>query len=281
MTALVPSEILAVLDPGVEGKVRIALRCSTRTKRAPRLFIIDLEGEVAFVAKVHDKQNSLLGKESQVLKELHAILPRDVASTVEEPVRFAEVGPVAVLLKKAMKGAVLRIAAHRLPSAKVTKKAELAVDWLAAFHKKSGGTPEGIGWIHGDFTISNLLFHGNRLSVVDWEFAANYKNQAIDLFSFIFDLGGKIFDYSPQLPEKLLLSSPMQEIVRRLAVRYAERRGISLECVIAGARQHANYSLLLAERAGFQEIARFYAGYAARVGEVETRFRNVVNAGGR
>ena len=203
------------------------------------------------------------------------------ARTVEEPVRFAEVGPVAVLLKKAMKGAVLRIAAHRLPSAKVSKKAELAVDWLAAFHKKSGGTPEGIGWIHGDFTISNLLFHGNRLSVVDWEFAANYKNQAIDLFSFIFDLGGKIFGYSPQLPEKLLLSSPMQEFVRRLAVRYAERRGISLESVIAGARQHANYSLLLAERTGVQEIARFYAGYAARVGEVETRFRNVVNTGGR
>ena len=176
MTALVPSEILAVLDPGVEGKVRIALRCSTRTKRAPRLFIIDLEGEVAFVAKVHDKQKLAAWKGVQVFKELHAILPRDVARTVEEPVRFAEVGPVAVLLKKAMKGAVLRIAAHRLPSAKVSKKAELAVDWLAAFHKKSGGTPEGIGWIHGDFTISNLLFHGTAFSsVVDWEFAAQLQ----------------------------------------------------------------------------------------------------------
>ena len=62
---------------------------------------------------------------------------------------------------------------------------ELGFDWLREFRQT--------GWAHGDFCPKNLLVDGERLNVVDWEYAFPDAKPTFDLFYFAYKFGFWLF----------------------------------------------------------------------------------------
>jgi hypothetical protein len=62
---------------------------------------------------------------------------------------------------------------------------EMGFDWLAGFRET--------GWAHGDFCPKNLLVAGDRLNVVDWEYAFPNARPSFDLFYFCLKFGFWLF----------------------------------------------------------------------------------------
>lgn len=62
---------------------------------------------------------------------------------------------------------------------------EMGFDWLKKFRQT--------GWAHGDFCPKNLLVDGERLNVVDWEYAFPDAKPTFDLFYFCLKFGFWLF----------------------------------------------------------------------------------------
>jgi len=62
---------------------------------------------------------------------------------------------------------------------------EMGFDWLREFRKT--------GWAHGDFCPKNLLVDGEKLNVVDWEYAFPDAKPTFDLFYFAYKFGFWLF----------------------------------------------------------------------------------------
>ena len=62
---------------------------------------------------------------------------------------------------------------------------EMGFDWLKDFRKT--------GWAHGDFCPKNLLVDGEKLNVVDWEYAFPDAKPTFDLFYFCLKFGFWLF----------------------------------------------------------------------------------------
>jgi len=62
---------------------------------------------------------------------------------------------------------------------------EMGYSWLSEFRKT--------GWAHGDFCPKNLLVAGERLNVVDWEYAFPEAGPTFDLFYFSLKFGFWLF----------------------------------------------------------------------------------------
>ncbi len=62
---------------------------------------------------------------------------------------------------------------------------EMVFAWLSQFRKT--------GWAHGDFCPKNLLVDGERLNVVDWEYAFPNAKPTFDLFYFCLKFGFWLF----------------------------------------------------------------------------------------
>ena len=62
---------------------------------------------------------------------------------------------------------------------------EMGFDWLKEFRQT--------GWAHGDFCPKNLLVDGEKLNVVDWEYAFQDARPTFDLFYFCLKFGFWLF----------------------------------------------------------------------------------------
>jgi len=62
---------------------------------------------------------------------------------------------------------------------------EMGFDWLKNFRKT--------GWAHGDFCPKNILVDGDRIYVVDWEYAFPNARPTFDLFYFCLKFGFWLF----------------------------------------------------------------------------------------
>ncbi len=62
---------------------------------------------------------------------------------------------------------------------------EMGFDWLREFRQT--------GWAHGDFCPKNILVDGEKLNVVDWEYAFPKAKPTFDLFYFCLKFGFWLF----------------------------------------------------------------------------------------
>lgn len=62
---------------------------------------------------------------------------------------------------------------------------EMGFSWLKEFRKS--------GWAHGDFCPKNLLVDGEKLNVVDWEYAFPDADPTFDLFYYCLKFGYWLF----------------------------------------------------------------------------------------
>lgn len=62
---------------------------------------------------------------------------------------------------------------------------KMGFSWLREFRRT--------GWAHGDFCPKNLLVDGERLNVVDWEYAFPNAKPTFDLFYFAYKFGFWLF----------------------------------------------------------------------------------------
>lgn len=134
-------------------------------------------------------ENVSLEKEAANLKMISEVLSGSGIARSLPEVRFAgdwerrsAVG-LSFLPGKSMQALILgREDWERASSLKLL---EVGYRWLSEFRKT--------GWAHGDFCPKNLLVEGDRLNVVDWEYAFPNARPTFDLVYFSLKFGYWLF----------------------------------------------------------------------------------------
>lgn len=164
-----PSFILRRGLPGKDGKVGILVFADSKT---PKLYLK--------ISRFRG-QNKRIRREYKVLSEMQL-------ESAPKIIFFEEIEGRDVLGLEGKPGFVML--SHILGQGdrrrdQSLRFLEMGFSWLSEFRKT--------GWAHGDFCPKNLLVDGDRLHVLDWEYAFPGAKPTFDLFYFCLKFGFWLF----------------------------------------------------------------------------------------